>query len=161
VEEIAVAGHIPFGKGDSWLRATRSLWLASSRPNGRPHAVPVWFIWDGRAIYFSTGPTTEKHRNLRHRPWVIAHLGDGDDVLIAEGHALVVHDPAELSTVNRLSHQKYVDPHSGASAGYPQSDVDVPYRIDIQRIMMWEYGVVATRSDFVPDGSGGWTTSPI
>jgi hypothetical protein len=153
-----MAGHIRFDKGDGWLRATRSLWLASTRPDGRPHAVPVWFVWDGRAIYFSTGPTTEKHRNLQHQSYVIAHLGDGDDTLVAEGHVVVVRDAAELSTVDQLSRQKYVDPHSGATAGYPQSDVDVPYRIDIERIMIWEYGVVATRTDFVPDGAGGWTT---
>jgi hypothetical protein len=158
VEERAMAGHIPFGKGDAWLRATRSLWLASTRPDGRAHAVPVWFIWDGRAIYFSTGDATEKQRNLRHQSWVIAHLGDGDDVLIAEGRVAVVGDAVELGTVDRISRQKYVDPHSGATAGYPQSDSDVPYRVDIERIMIWEYGVVATRTDFVPDGSGGWVT---
>jgi hypothetical protein len=158
-EESAVAGHIPFGTGDAWLRATRSLWLAMTRPDGRPHAAPVWFVWDGRAIYFSTGRTTQKNRNLRHQSWVVAHLGDGDDVLIAEGPVSVVGEAFELSTVDRLSRQKYVDPHSGVTAGYPQADSDVPYRIDIQRIMIWEYGVIATRTDFVPDGSGGWATA--
>jgi hypothetical protein len=151
-----VAGHIPFSKAESWLHATRSLWLASTRPDGRPHAVPVWFVWDGRAIYFSTGPKTAKGHNLRRRSSVVAHLGDGDDVLITEGHVAVVHSEVELATVDRLSRLKYVDPHSGATAAYPQSDVDVPYRIDVERIMIWEYGVVATRTDFVPDGSGGW-----
>ena len=32
-----MAGYIPFGKGDAWLRATRSLWLASAGPAGQPH----------------------------------------------------------------------------------------------------------------------------
>jgi len=155
-----VAGHIVFGKGDAWLRATRSLWLASTRPDGRPHAIPVWFVWDGRSIYFSTGLGTAKQRNLQHQPRVVAHLGDGDDVLIADGRAAVVRDATELTAVDRLTRLKYVDPHSGATAGYPQSEVDVPYRIDIDRFMIWEYGVVATRTDFVPDGSGGWATVP-
>jgi Pyridoxamine 5'-phosphate oxidase len=60
-------------------------WLASTRPDGRAHAAPVWFIWDGRAMYFSTGPTTEKHRNLQHQSWVIAQLGDGDDTSSPRG----------------------------------------------------------------------------
>ena len=68
-------------------------------------------------------------------------------------------DAIESSTVDLLSRQKYVDPHSGATAGYPQSDVDVPNRLDIERVVIWEYGVVATRTDFVPDGTGGWTTA--
>jgi Pyridoxamine 5'-phosphate oxidase len=151
-----VAGHIPFHKGDAWLRATRSMWLATTRPNGRPHAAPVWFVWDGRAIYFCTGPTTEKHRNLQRQSWVIAHLGDGDDVLIAAGHGVVVRDADEIRSVDLQFRHKYVDPHSGSTAGYPQSVDDVPFRIDIERIIIWEYGVVATRTDFVFDGSEAW-----
>jgi PPOX class probable F420-dependent enzyme len=154
-------GHIPFGKADAWLRATRSIWLATAGPDGRPHVAPVWFVWDGRAIYFCTGRTTVKHRNLERRPWVTAHLGDGDDVLIARGPVTVVVDPSELAGVDDLSRHKYVDPHSGATAGYPQSSTDVPYRIDIERIAVWEYGVVATRSDFVRDASDAWVDVPL
>jgi len=152
-----MAGHIPFRKADAWLRATRSIWLASAGVDGTPHAAPVWFAWDGRSIYFCTGPTTVKHRNLRYQPSVMAHLGDGDDVLIARGRVAIVEDAGELDSVDELFRQKYVDPHSGASATYPQSPTDVPYRIDIERLVVWEYGVVATRSDFVCDG-GEWVT---
>jgi len=59
-----MAGHIPFRKADAWLRATRSIWLASAGVDGTPHAAPVWFAWDGRSIYFCTEPTTVKHANL-------------------------------------------------------------------------------------------------
>jgi nitroimidazol reductase NimA-like FMN-containing flavoprotein (pyridoxamine 5'-phosphate oxidase superfamily) len=155
-EEVVVGSHIPFSKAGVWLRAARSIWLATAGPSGRPHAAPVWFVWDGRSIYLCTGPTTVKHRNLQHQPAVIAHLGDGDDTLIIEGHAAVVADADELASVDRLFRGKYVDPHSGATAGYPQSAADVPYRIDIDRMMIWEYGVVATRTDFIPGGDGGW-----
>ena len=112
-----MTGHIPFGKCDAWLRATRSMWLSSTRPNGRPHTVPVWFVWDGTAIFFQTGSTTQKYRNLQHEPSVVAHLGDGDDVLVAEGRTQVVRDPGAVSAVDRLFREKYVDPHSGATAG--------------------------------------------
>ena len=145
-------GHIPMRKADAWLRATRSIWLASAGIGGTPHAAPVWFAWDGRSIYFCTGRTTVKHGNLRQQTSVTAHLGDGDDVLIARGRVAIVDDPAEIESVDALFRLKYVDPHSGATAGYPQSSTDVPYRIDIERLVVWEYGVVATRSDFVRAG---------
>jgi PPOX class probable F420-dependent enzyme len=148
-------GYIPMRKADAWLRATRSIWLTSAGPDGTPHAAPVWFTWDGRSIYFCTGHATVKHRNLRHRPSVTAHLGDGDDVLIARGRVAIVSARNELGSVDEAFRQKYVDPHSGATAGYPQSPTDVPYRIDIERLVVWEYGVVATRTDFVIDG-GEW-----
>src|SRR6188474_1395859 len=89
-EDEAMAGHIPFRKADAWLRATRSIWLASAGVDGTPHAAPVWFAWDGRSIYFCTEPTTVKHANLSDEPSVTAHLGDGDDVLIARGRVAVV-----------------------------------------------------------------------
>src|SRR5262245_5024285 len=148
-------GHIPMRKADAWLLATRSIWLASAGLDGTPHAAPVWFAWDGRSIYFCTGRTTVKHGHLRHRTAVAAHLGDGDDGLIARGRVAVVGEPDELASVDELFRQKYVDPHSGATAGYPQSSTDVPYRIDIERLVVWEYGVVATRTDFVWVG-GEW-----
>lgn len=38
--------------------------LATTRPDGRPHAAPVWYIVDGTAIVFNTGAETIKGRNL-------------------------------------------------------------------------------------------------
>ena len=62
--------------------------------------------------------------------------------------------------MDTLFRRKYVDPHSGVTAGYPQSDVDVPCRIDIERMTIWEYGVVDTRTDFSTDRSGRWVSTP-
>jgi hypothetical protein len=83
-----------------------------------------------------------------------------DDVLIARGPVTIVDDPTELAAVDELSRRKYVDPHSGATAGFPQSPTDVPYRIDVERVAVWEYGVVATRSDFT-QSAAGWVRVPL
>lgn len=147
-------GHIPFSKAEAWLRASRAIWLATTRPVGRAHAVPVWFLWEGGRIYFAAGSDTQKRRNLAHLPWAVAHLGDGDDTLIVEGSVAVVEDPGEIAAVDAAFRRKYVDPHSGATAGYPENELSIPYRIDPQRMMIWEYGVVATRTDFRPED---WT----
>ena len=42
--------------------------------------------------------------------------------------------------------EKYVDPHSGAQATIGEHDH--LYRVNIKRIMCWEYGVVANRTDW-------------
>ncbi|HEY7582583.1 MAG TPA: pyridoxamine 5'-phosphate oxidase family protein [Acidimicrobiia bacterium] len=145
-------GHIPFSKVDAWLRATRSMWIATVRPDQRPHLVPLWFYWDGRAIYFDTGIKTVKRRNLSNNDRVMAHVGDGDDPIIIVGQARRVSDSDEISRVDQAFRAKYVDPNSGAAAGYPETDQDLAYRIDIERIMAWEYGTVATRTDFLLNG---------
>src|SRR5712692_7847554 len=47
---------------------SRNYWIASTRPDGRPHAAPVWGVWLDRVLYFSTGPSSVKGRNLAARP---------------------------------------------------------------------------------------------
>jgi hypothetical protein len=42
--------------------------------------------------------------------------GDGDDVTIHDGQAVVVADRAELDRIDAMYAEKYVDPHSGAGA---------------------------------------------
>ena len=78
--------------------------------------------------------------------------GDGDDAIILEGTAIIVTDPAEWTQVNNAYMEKYVDPHSGAKATLVEADN--LYRVDLKRIMCWEYGVVATRTDWKPDSPG-------
>jgi hypothetical protein len=116
----------------------------------------VWFTWDGRYLYFNTGRSTQKARNLAGNDWTVAHLGDGEDVILLEGRAIRIDGRTRLAELDRAHRSKYVDPHSGATAGFPESEFDIPYRLDVERIVTWEYGVVATRTDFVPDGRQQW-----
>ena len=43
---------------------TRTGKLATTREDGRPHVVPVWFVLDGDDIVFSTSATSVKGRDL-------------------------------------------------------------------------------------------------
>lgn len=50
--------------------------LATVRPDGRPHVVPIWFERDGEQIVFTTWHTSVKARNLRHNPWLSLCVDD-------------------------------------------------------------------------------------
>jgi general stress protein 26 len=93
-------GFIPWNKVDTWLRGFRSIWVGTTRPNGRPHSVPVWYLWDGEHIYFTSGKSTQKARNLAKQSEIVVHAGDGDDAIILEGTAVIVTDPEEWTQVN-------------------------------------------------------------
>ncbi|MCC6857905.1 MAG: pyridoxamine 5'-phosphate oxidase family protein [Bryobacterales bacterium] len=81
------AGLLPWSYVDQRMSASRNYWIATTRPGGRPHAMPVWGVWlDGR-LYFSTDHDSLKSRNLRGNPAVAVHLESGDDVVILEGAA--------------------------------------------------------------------------
>jgi PPOX class probable F420-dependent enzyme len=138
---------IPWSKVDLPLKALRSIWVSTTRPDGRPHAVPVWFIWDGTSMYFISSRALQKAKNLARQPWVVVHAGDGDDVLVLEGAAEMVRDELELARVDAAYQEKYVDPHSGARDTIFHEDCDV-YRVKVRHVMMWEYGTVGTRTDW-------------
>jgi PPOX class probable F420-dependent enzyme len=44
---------------------TRTGKLGTTRRDGRPHVVPVWFVLDGPDVVFTTGATSVKGRTLR------------------------------------------------------------------------------------------------
>jgi PPOX class probable F420-dependent enzyme len=44
---------------------TRTGKLATTRLDGRPHVVPIWFVLDGEDLVFNTGADTVKGRALR------------------------------------------------------------------------------------------------
>ena len=74
------------------LRAEPIIWLSSVRPDGRPHLVPVWFLWDGAAIFIFSQPQAQKLRNLRANPAVTLALeaaDEGGDIAILEGTATI------------------------------------------------------------------------
>ncbi len=70
-------GHIPWQRLICRCRRSARSGSALTRPDGRPHVRS--FCWDEESIYFVTKRATQKARNLAREPWVVAHLGDGDD----------------------------------------------------------------------------------
>lgn len=71
------------------LRDDLIVWLATVRPDSRPHLVPVWFLWDGATILIFSQPN-QKLRNLRANPNVSLALDDtdaGEDLVMIEGVA--------------------------------------------------------------------------
>jgi PPOX class probable F420-dependent enzyme len=71
------------------LRDDLIVWLASVRPDGRPHLAAVWFLWDGETILIFSQPN-QKMRNLRANANVALSLDDtdtGEDAITIEGTA--------------------------------------------------------------------------
>ncbi len=72
------------------LQTESNLWLATVRPNGTPHLVPIWFVWlDGR-IYLCTGADSVKVRNIQAQPYVSIALEDGSQPVVIEGRAHLI-----------------------------------------------------------------------
>ncbi len=65
---------------DEWRafleEGTRTAKLATTRRDGRPHVVPVWFVLDGDDVLFTTDTASVKARNLRRDPGVCLCVDD-------------------------------------------------------------------------------------
>jgi PPOX class probable F420-dependent enzyme len=48
------------------MEGTRTAKVATTRADGSPHVVPVWFVLDGEQIVLVTGKDSVKGRTLRH-----------------------------------------------------------------------------------------------
>lgn len=77
----------------SRLESEGNIWLASVRPDGRSHLVPIWFAWNGGRLYICVEPGSVKAKNMAKRPLVSLALEDGSNVVICEGQAAVVPQP--------------------------------------------------------------------
>jgi PPOX class probable F420-dependent enzyme len=89
------------------LSASRNYWLSTTRPNGRPHAMPIWGLWLDGMFYFATDPTSRKGRNLAANPHAVVHLESGDNVAILEGTVGVVKRAALLRRFADAYEAKY------------------------------------------------------
>ena len=89
------------------LSGARNYWLSTVRPDGRPHAVPVWGVWVEEAFHFGGGRSTRKARNIAANPGVIAHSESGDEVVILEGIAEEITDPALQERLDDAYEEKY------------------------------------------------------
>lgn len=86
-------GLLPWAWAEQRLAAAGTYWFSTTRPDGRPHAMPAWAVWLDRRLYFDGSPETRRMRNLAANPHVAVHLEDGTRALIVEGTAAEVGRP--------------------------------------------------------------------
>jgi len=132
------AGMLSWEFVDAQMAAARNYWLATAGPDGRPHAMPVWGVWVDGVFYCSGGPATRWNRNLAANPNLVVHLESGDSVVILEGQAQQITDPALLERVGAAYRAKYDTPH-----GEPL------WALRPRRAFAWtEYPATVTRFQF-------------
>lgn len=78
----------------SFLTSRRYCVLATTRPDGRPHAAPVGYALVGTRFVFASLPDAARVRNLRQTPHasIVVSEAEGDRhaVVLAEGTATIM-----------------------------------------------------------------------
>jgi PPOX class probable F420-dependent enzyme len=71
-------------------------YFTTVRPDGRPHTVPVCFLWNGSTILIFSQPNNVKIRNLRQNPHVslaLDNYGHNNTPVVVEGTVALVDEP--------------------------------------------------------------------
>ena len=78
-------GLLDWSDVEARLVAAPQYWMATTRPDGRPHVVPRWGVWvDGR-FWYDGAPTTMHVQNLGLNSACTLHLEDGWQAVIVDG----------------------------------------------------------------------------
>ena len=105
------------------LGLATTYWLATARPDGRPHLRPVLGVWLGSVCYAATSPASRTGRNLAVEGRCVISTGSAalpPVDLVVEGVAERVTEEIELLTVSQAYDGKYgwqVDVEDGALYG--------------------------------------------
>lgn len=101
----AGSAKLPWAWATERLIGARNYWIATTRPDGKPHSRPVWGVWLEDTFYFSTGSLAAP--NLAIRPAITVHLESGSEVVIIEGMAEPISEVSLVEQVVNQYNQKY------------------------------------------------------
>jgi PPOX class probable F420-dependent enzyme len=101
------SGLIPWAEAGRRLTVSHDFWVATARPDGRPHVMPVWGVWlDGR-LWFSSSLGSRKARNLAADPRCTLTTDDALNPVVVDGVAERVTDAERIAAFVDAVNAKY------------------------------------------------------
>lgn len=91
----------------SALKTEKDLYVATQRPDGSQSKVsPIWFMYDGDAVYFTTVPTSYKAKRVaKGSPLLIWVGSEKGPHFVGKGE--ILKDPAVAAKMAPVYDQKY------------------------------------------------------
>lgn len=109
-------GTLPWPWALERLTRSHNYLLTTVRPDGAPHAMPVWGIWLENAWYFSTAVNSRKSRNLEQNARCVVTNENLEEAVILEGTAQRLQDdevPKQAFVDYRAKYGWELDPKRG------------------------------------------------
>jgi hypothetical protein len=100
-------GLLPWSWAEERLAKSHDYWVATVRPDRRPHLMPVWAVWDGGALWWSSSLGSSKARNLAVDGRCSIATDNAWEPVVLEGTAVRVTDPESLARFVGLENEKY------------------------------------------------------
>jgi hypothetical protein len=108
---------MPWTWAEQRLKRSHNYWITTVKPDGSPHTMVVWGLWQNGRFLFSTGSKSRKARNLAENANCIVCTEHASEAVIVEGTAEIAEVRARrkfLPTYER----KYKFDMKGNGAGH-------------------------------------------
>jgi hypothetical protein len=117
-------GLLPWAWAQSRLIRCRNYWLATTRPDSRPHVMAVWGVWLEERFWFSTAGISRKARNLDVDARCVVTTEGASEAVILEGTAIPITDGDALGRLRKVYVEKY-------GSGFPEGSA--VFAVDVCR----------------------------
>jgi PPOX class probable F420-dependent enzyme len=133
------SGLLPWAEAERRLTVAHDYWCATVCPDGRPHVMPVWGVWDGGRLWFSSGLRSRKARNLAADPRCTLTTDDARDPVVLEGRAERVTDADRIAAFVDAVNAKY---DAGMTPDFQDPAVNGTFAVTPRRV------IALTEGDF-------------
>jgi general stress protein 26 len=145
-------GLLPWSWAEQRLQKSRNFWVVTLWPDGRPHAMPVWGVWDVDLFWFTSSVRSRKARNIASDPRCTVATEDEEHPVVLSGEGEIRSSRDEIAHVLELVNAKY-------ETDYGMDMMDPAKNATIRVRPSWAFGLDAddftgspTRWTFGPDG---------
>lgn len=126
---------------EPYLRSQRTARVATTDDGGRPHVVPLWFIWHDRTLFLNStlgNPTVENALRTGRAAAVVDDGDDYDDLrgVTLSGRVEQAEDDPRLPQVEREWSEKYL---GGKEVPYRRWRNRVWLRFIPEHIASWDF----------------------
>jgi len=80
-------GLLPWSWAEQRLKKSHNYWITTVKPDGSPHTMVVWGLWQDGRFLFSTGAKSRKAQNLAQNPRCIVCTEKAKEAVIVQGVA--------------------------------------------------------------------------
>ena len=99
-------GLLPWSWAEQRLKKSHNYWITTVKPDGSPHTMIVWGLWQDGRFLFSTGSKSRKARNLERNSNCVVCTEHAYEAVIVEGVAEIA-DVAARRKVLAIYEKKY------------------------------------------------------
>jgi len=102
-------GLLRWSWAEQRLKKSHNYWITTVKPDGSPHVMVVWGLWQDGRLFFSTGSQSRKARNLKINPNCVVATEKANEAIIVEGVAELADVPARRKFLGQYTRKYHWD----------------------------------------------------